>query len=67
MTTKAILGIIPGLQATALAGQSMKMANFSMKPTKSYKQMNKNIVRGSLGIMAGTMLIKPTAAIINDL
>lgn len=64
--TNSILGVIPGLQATAVMGQSLKMANYNLKKGRSQKAMTKNMIRGSVGIMAGVGLMKPTSEMINS-
>jgi len=61
---KSVLGIVPGLQATALVGENLKALNFK-KNGKDFglKKMT------NLGIknMVGVALIKPTASMINTL
>ena len=67
MDTKAILGVVPGLQATALVGYNLKNLNFDMKPGKKGKISPKKIVKTGVGTMLGIGLIKPTASMINSL
>lgn len=57
-TAKSILGIVPGLQATALVGENLKLVkNKKAKPTKFLKTGVKNLV--------GIGMITPTAQMIN--
>lgn len=56
---KSILGIVPGLQATALVGENLKL--FSPKKRVSSKRIVKTGVKNILGIG----LITPTASMIN--
>ena len=64
MVVKAILGIVPGLQATSLVAYNMPK-NFKMKPSKDMGI--KRIVGKGVGTLAGVALIKPTASMINAL
>lgn len=66
MTTKAILGIIPGLQATSLVAMNIPK-KFPMKSTKKMGMKNptKNFVKTSVGTITGIGLMKPTSELIN--
>lgn len=64
---KAVMGIVPGLQATALMGQNLKMARMGLNPRTSQKKMTRTMLRTSVGTIAGIGLMKPTASMINDL
>lgn len=66
MTAKAILGIIPGLQATSLVAMNIPK-NFPMKSTKKFgmKKQTKNFVKTSVGTLTGIGLMKPTSELIN--
>ncbi len=68
---KSVLGIVPGLQATALVGLNLKAAqqNFNMKPSKkmNMQKATKNIVRAGVGTLIGVALMRPTASMINKL
>jgi hypothetical protein len=63
MDTKNILGIVPGLQATALVGQNLKM--FDMKPGK--KHSSKKFVKMGVTNLVGVGLITASSKMINDL
>jgi hypothetical protein len=58
--TDGILNIIPGLQATALLGQSIRVA----KPQKSSRKALKGLFGGFTGAMVGIPLIGATAGMI---
>ena len=64
-TASAILGIVPGLQVTAMVGQNLKFVKQSMKPTK--KLSPKKIVKIAAFNLIGISLLKPTAQAINTL
>lgn len=68
---KNVLGIVPGLQATALVGHNLKMLpDFKMKPSGKMKLSNKPLKRiVSTGVtnIVGVGLIKPTASMINKI
>lgn len=67
---KSVLGIVPGLQATALVGYNLKMLpDFKIKPSKKMdmKKPIKNIIKAGVGTIVGVALIKPTASMINQL
>ena len=66
MTTKTILGVIPGLQATAMVGHTIKHTMPYLKPSGRRIPSSKLMVRGMVGTMTGVALIKPTAQMIND-
>ena len=66
-TTTDIMGIVPGLQATALLGQSVKVAKDSFNPKMSQKRKMKSFVGGAVGTMAGIGLMGATAGMINKL
>jgi hypothetical protein len=63
-----ILKPLPGLQATALLGRNIRLAQKSLEPRKrgSKHSMNR-MVRQSVENLAGISLIKPTANFINQL
>ena len=64
MVAKAILGIVPGLQAVSLVAYNMPK-KFNMKQSKDMGM--KRIVRKGVGTLVGVALIKPTASMINAL
>jgi len=57
-TTTSILGIVPGLQATALVGHNLKLMK---KPT------TKNMIKTGVTNFIGIGLIGATAGMINKL
>jgi len=61
--TTSVLGIVPGLQATALVGHNLNAINYGKGKNFGLKKMTK------LGItnIVGIGLIKPTASMINAL
>jgi hypothetical protein len=63
MDTKNILGIVPGLQATALVGHNLKM--FDMKSGK--KNNSKKFVKMGVTNLVGIGMIGATSKMINDL
>ena len=64
MVYKKIMGIIPGLQATALVGENLKVIkNFGVKKSISPKK----IVKLGVVNLVGVGLIKPTAKMISEL
>lgn len=63
-TAKTILGIVPGLQATALVGHNLKLIPNFKKPLKSKP---KKFIKTSVGTILGVGLIKPTASMINQI
>jgi len=65
-TAKSILGIVPGLQATALVMHNVKFMKDSMKPSKNPMKPKKMIKLGVTNLL-GIGLIKPTAQMINAL
>ena len=66
---KSVLGIVPGLQATALVGHNLKsIPNFNMKKgSRGMKGSAKGMVKLGITNMVGIGMIKPTASMINDL
>jgi hypothetical protein len=64
---KSILGIVPGLQATALVGYNLKNARSMFSPGQSSKKQLKTMIRGGVGTMVGVSLMKPTASMINSM
>ena len=65
-TAKTILGIVPGLQATALVAHNVKFVKDSMKPSKKPMKPTKIIKVGVTNLL-GIGLIKPTASMISAL
>ena len=67
MNYKAILGIVPGLQATSLVAHNIP--KFAMKPSKKMdvKKQTKEIVKKGVATLIGIGLLKPTAKMIGDL
>ena len=62
-----ILNIIPGLQSTALLGQTMRSTRFDIKPKRNaYRNQSKALIRGSMGAMVGIPLIGATSTIIGS-
>ena len=61
METKNILGIVPGLQATALVGSNLKMFDMKKKPS------SKKFVKMGVTNLVGIGLIGATASEINKL
>lgn len=64
-TAKSILGIVPGLQATALVGENLKM--FDVKKTKSKKMPKNDFVKTGVKNLIGIGMIGATSKMINDL
>lgn len=67
---KSILGIVPGLQATAIVGNQLKSMKGSFEIGKrgyNIKKSNRNMIRGTIGTMTGIALMKPTSTMINSL
>ena len=58
---KSITGVIPGLQATALAMDNVKFMDLKKKSS------TKKVVKQGVKNLVGISLLKPTAKIINDL
>ncbi len=67
MTTLAILGMIPGLQATALVTYNLKQINMNLKPNKKMRISPKKIIKMGVTSLVGISLMKPTAKIISGL
>lgn len=63
---RSVLGIVPGLQATALVAHNIPK-DFGMKPSRGLgmKKPIKRIVRTGVGTIIGVGLIRPTASMIN--
>jgi len=65
---KDILGIVPGLQATALVGENLKLVNFNFnKKGKGHKNMSKNLIKTGVTNMVGIGMIGATSSMINKL
>ena len=66
-TAKTILGIVPGLQATALVVANIP-DNFDLKPSKK-KQKNgtKKMVKRGVHTIVGIGLMGPTTSMINSM
>lgn len=62
-TAKSIMGIIPGLQATALVGENLKL----VKNTKNYKKGSTKFLKTGVKNLVGIGMITPTAQMINAL
>lgn len=62
----SVLGIVPGLQATALVGHNLKLIPKNMTKISPKKQTAKFIKVG-VGTLVGITLMKPTASMINAL
>ncbi len=67
MNYKAILGIVPGLQATSIVAHNIP--KFPMKPSKKMdmKKQSKMIVKKGVTTLIAIGLLKPTAKMISDL
>lgn len=65
-TAKNILGVVPGLQATALVGHNLKLIPKRPQKITSKQQIKKFIKVGTTNLV-GISLMKPTAKMINDL
>jgi len=63
MNYKAILGIVPGLQATALVGHNIGAIKYAKGKDFGVKRMT----HLGVGNLVGVGLIKPTASMINAL
>jgi len=61
----SVLGIVPGLQATALLAHNVKFAKDSMKMKPNKKLAPKKIVKMGVTNLIGISMIKPTAQMIN--
>lgn len=70
-TVTAVLGIVPGLQATSLVAHNLKLIpkNFGMKKNgkMNMKKSVKKFTGAAVGTMVGVGLMKPTAQMINSL
>ena len=68
-TASAVLGIVPGLQATALLGHNIKFMKDSIKLTKKKTVSIKptKAIKVGVATLVGISLIKPTAQMINVL
>jgi len=69
-TVTSVLGIVPGLQATALVANNLKLVpkNFGMKSkTKSKMIPLKKVIKVGVVNFVGIGLIKPTSQMINSL
>lgn len=62
---KNVLGVVPGLQATALVGHNLKLLKNPMK--MSPKKQTAKFVKVGVGNLVGISLIRPTASMINKL
>ena len=60
-----VLGIVPGLQATALVAHNLKLIKTPKKITP--KKQIKKFVQVGVGNIVGIGLMKPTASMINTL
>jgi len=67
MTAKAILGVIPGLQATALVTENLKLVNNKSFLKGKSKISPKKITKVGVTNLIGISLLKPTAKMINSL
>ena len=66
-TAKTILGIVPGLQATALVAANIP-DNFDLKPSKKkQKNATKKMVKRGVHTIVGIGLMGPTASMINSM
>ncbi len=66
-TAKNIMGIVPGLQATALVALNIPdSADFEPKKRKS-KDQTKKIVKKGVTTLIGIGLMGPTASMINKM
>lgn len=66
-TTKSILGIVPGLQATALVGENLKLFNVKKTKLKSKKMPKNEFVKTGVKNLIGIGMIGATSKMINDL
>ena len=68
-TAKSILGVVPGLEATALALSVVpKKDAFKIKPKKhATRKQIKTMVRGATGIMIGIPFVNATSSMIGKL
>lgn len=62
--THSILGIVPGLQATAVVGRGLALVP---KKFGGRVKSPKKMITGFTDIIIGTTLIKPTASIVAGL
>lgn len=70
ISARSILGIVPGLQATAVVSHNLKAAQkLDLKPKKNMgmKKPIKQFVKTGVGNIVGVSLIRPTATLINRL
>ncbi len=66
-TTKAVMGIVPGVMSVGLLGESLKMLP-SKKQLKGKKKIGpKKIVKGFTTVMVGVPLIGATSKMVNAL
>ncbi len=66
-TASSILGIVPGLQATALVGHNLGAVKKSFDMKNSKQMMLKPIVKTGVTTLIGVGLITPTAQMISAL
>jgi len=59
---KPVARIIPGIMALAVAGEALKLVPKKGKPIKP-----KKLIKGFTEIIVGTVLLKPTAGLVNKL
>jgi len=65
-TAKTILGVLPGLQSTALLGKNMKLLD-SWKNPKNSKGFTKKFIKTGVTNFVGIGLIKGTSDSVNAL
>jgi len=65
-TKRSILGIVPGLQATALVGENLKLFNAKTK-LKSKKMPKDEFIKTGVKNFIGIGMIGATSKMINDL
>ncbi len=66
-TTKAVMGIVPGVMSLGLLGESLKVLPSKKQLKGKEKIKPKKIVKGFVTTMIGVPLIGATAGIVNKL
>jgi len=66
-TARSVLGVVPGLQATALLGENIKAIDFGLHPKKGRKKKNhtKKIIKTGMTNLVAIPLIGATAQQVN--
>ena len=66
MEAKPILKTAVGVSSVALLGRAVQMVPKKWTGKKKPKKQTKKMVKGFLGLMVGTAMLKPTAKIVES-